>query len=107
MMCCITGVPGTGKSSVSSLLEERGYPVIRLVDVIGEYTLSVDTERMTTIVDEERLSREFSPVDGYVEGLLTHFLPCDRVVVLRCRPDVLRKRLVDRGYTPVKVDENV
>ncbi|MDD4567773.1 MAG: AAA family ATPase, partial [Methanoculleus chikugoensis] len=45
--------------------------------------------------------------DGIVEGHLAHLLPCDRVVVLRCRPDVLRRRLAPRNYPAEKVAENV
>ncbi len=107
MMVGITGVPGTGKSSVALELERRSQPVVRLVDLVGSYVCEEDVERMTAVVDEERLAEEFPPLDGFVEGLLAHFLPCDRVVVLRCRPDVLRERLEKRGYPKAKIDENV
>ncbi len=59
------------------------------------------------MVDVDRWAEEFEPVDGIVEGHLAHLLPCDRVVVLRCRPDVLRKRLMPRNYPAGKVAENV
>jgi len=49
---------------------------------------------------------EFEPVEGIVEGHLAHLLPCDRVVVLRCRPDVLAARLAPRGYPAEKIAEN-
>ena len=45
-------------------------------------------------------------VDGIVEGHLAHLLPCDRVVVLRCRPDILRERLAPRDYPEEKIAEN-
>jgi len=106
-MVGITGVPGTGKSSVARELEDRGHRVVRLVDEIGSYVCEEDIDRMTAVVDEERFAEEFPPVEGFVEGLLAHFLPCDRVVVLRCRPDVLRERLEKRGYPKAKIDENV
>lgn len=106
MMCGITGTPGTGKSSAADELARRGYPVVRLVDTVQPYTLSRDEERDTRIIDEERWAREFTPVEGFVEGHLAHLLPCDRVVVLRCRPDLLLGRLRSRGYGEAKCREN-
>jgi len=41
-----------------------------------------------------------------VEGSLAHFLACDKIVVLRCRPDVLKLRLASRGCASAKVAEN-
>ncbi|MDD1669922.1 MAG: adenylate kinase family protein [Methanomicrobiales archaeon] len=106
MMCGITGTPGTGKSSAADELARRGYPVVRLADTVEAYTLSRDEERDTRVIDEERWAREFTPVEGFVEGHLAHFLPCDRVVVLRCRPDLLLGRLRSRGYGEAKCREN-
>jgi adenylate kinase len=106
MMCGITGTPGTGKSSASDELARRGYPVVRLVDTVRSYVIGKDEERDTGIIDEERWIREFTPVEGFVEGHLAHLLPCDRVVVLRCRPDRLLGRLRGRGYGEAKCREN-
>jgi adenylate kinase len=106
MMCGITGTPGTGKSSAANELAVRGYPVVRLAETVREYVIGEDNERDTRIIDEERWSREFAPVEGIVEGHLAHLLPCDRVVVLRCRPDVLLARLRSRGYGEEKCREN-
>jgi adenylate kinase len=106
MMCGITGTPGTGKSSAADELRRRGYPVLRLVETVRPYVLGPDRERDTEIIDEERWAREFTPVEGFVEGHLAHLLPCDRVVVLRCRPDVLVARLRPRGYPEAKCREN-
>ena len=46
------------------------------------------------------------PVNGFVEGHFAHLLSCDRVVVLRCRPDELKKRLMKRNYRIQKIREN-
>ena len=45
-------------------------------------------------------------MDGFVEGHIAHLLPCDRIVVLRCRPDELKKRLAQRKYREKKIREN-
>ncbi len=106
MMCGITGTPGTGKSSVGDVLKSRGYAVVRVTDTTRGYVIERDDERGVDVIDEERWVSEFRPVDGFVEGQLAHLLPCDKVVVLRCRPDILADRLRARGYRPEKVREN-
>jgi adenylate kinase len=106
MMCGITGTPGTGKSSAGDELAGRGYPVVRLADTVMAYVIGEDRERDTLVIDEDRWIREFTPVHGFVEGHLAHLLPCDRVVVLRCRPDQLLSRLRSRGYREEKCREN-
>lgn len=107
MMVCISGIPGTGKSTISALLGEMGYKVISQNETARDYILCRDGSRDTSVIDEERWVREFQPVDGIIEGHLTHLLGCDRLVILRCRPDVLEKRLGSRGYSREKTAENV
>jgi adenylate kinase len=107
MMWGITGTPGTGKSSVADELVARGYAVLHLAETTAEYIIEEDRERETRIVDEERWVAEFSPFEGVVEGHMAHLLPCDRVVVLRCRPDVLARRLNKRHYPAEKIRENL
>ena len=106
MMYGITGTPGTGKTSVGKELSSRGYTVIQLAGTTGPYRLERDRDRDTVVIDEERWASDFLPVDGFVEGHLAHLLPCDLIVILRCRPDVLAERLRKRGYSEEKVREN-
>jgi adenylate kinase len=106
MMCGITGSPGTGKSATASELERRGHLVVHLSATVGPYVTGTDTFRDAEIIDVDRWAAEFVPVDGIVEGHFAHYLPCDRIVVLRCRPDVLKQRLVPRKYREEKIREN-
>ena len=106
MMCGITGTPGTGKSRAADELSRRGHAVVHLSETVQGYVTGKDPERDTLVVDEDRWAREFTPVEGFVEGHLAHHLPCDRVVVLRCRPDRLLERLRARGYREEKCREN-
>ena len=106
MMYGISGTPGTGKSSIAAALEERGHRVVHAADTVNDYLVGSDPERQTVIIDEEAWAENFVPVDGFIEGHLVHLLPCDRVIILRCRPDVLRARLEERGYPCDKVSEN-
>jgi adenylate kinase len=102
----ITGTPGTGKSSVADLLGSRGFPILHLSTTFDPYVIEKDTDRDTQVIDEERWISEFPGFDGVVEGHLAHLLPCDRIVVLRCRPDILACRLRERGYHQAKITEN-
>ena len=106
MMCGITGTPGTGKTMVGTELARRGHTVVHLTTTVGPYVTGDDEERDAQIIDIDRWAAEFVPVDGFVEGHIAHFLPCDRIVVLRCRPDKLKKRLALRKYRKEKIQEN-
>lgn len=106
MMCGITGTPGTGKSLVGTELARRGHTVVHLTNTVGLYVIGDDEERDARIIDVDRWAAEFVPVDGFVEGHIAHLLPCDRIVVLRCRPDELKKRLSQRKYQQKKIQEN-
>jgi adenylate kinase len=106
MMCGITGTPGTGKSMIGEELARRGHTVVHLTTTVGPYVIGEDEDRDAQIIDVDRWAEEFVPVDGFVEGHIAHLLPCDRIVVLRCRPDELRKRLAQRKYREQKIREN-
>jgi adenylate kinase len=106
MMCGITGTPGTGKSMIGEELSRRGYTVVHLTTTVGPYVTGEDEERDAQIIDTDRWAAEFVSVNGFVEGHIAHLLPCDKVVVLRCRPDELRKRLAQRKYPQKKIREN-
>lgn len=106
MMCGITGTPGTGKSMVGEELARRGHIVVHISDTVSPYISGNDEDRDARIIDVDSWSAEFLPVNGFVEGHLAHHLPCDRIVVLRCRPDVLRNRLTPRKYREEKIREN-
>jgi len=105
-MCGITGTPGTGKSLIGNELARRGHTVVRLTDTVAPFVIGEDEQRDARIIDVERWAAAFTPIDGFVEGHLAHLLPCDRVVVLRCRPDELRVRLAEREYHREKIREN-
>jgi adenylate kinase len=106
MMCGITGTPGTGKSMIGTELARRGHRVVPLTATVGPYIIGNDDDRDTRVVDVDLWAAEFVPVDGFVEGHIAHLLPCDRIIVLRCRPDELKKRLSRRKYRKAKIREN-
>lgn len=106
MMCGITGTPGTGKSMIGEELARRGYTVIHQSTTVSPYVSGDDEERDVQVIDVDRWAAEFVPVNGFVEGHMAHYLPCDKIVVLRCRPDELKKRLAQRKYRAAKISEN-
>jgi adenylate kinase len=122
----LTGTPGTGKTTAS---ERLPYRVLHLNNAIKDHDLwtDEDTERDSLVVDLDALA---AYVDDAVDSLdvgdgeaggaeadtgdtvvvleshLAHLLDVDRVVVLRCRPDVLEARLRERGEPEAKATEN-
>jgi adenylate kinase len=117
----ITGTPGTGKTTVSKLLSQKlSIPLVAVNDLVEEKHLyhGYDPEKGYKEVDMEDLCHELETIiinfqkDGLIiEGHLAHFLEnsdlIDCVVVLRARPDILRKRLSKRNWPESKVNENV
>jgi adenylate kinase len=106
MMVGITGTPGTGKSAVADELISRGYTVVSATATANPFITAYDAERDTREIDLDAWVASFQPVEGFVEGHLAHYLPCGRLVVLRCHPRVLSKRLEERGYARQKIMEN-
>lgn len=107
MMIGITGTPGCGKTSVAEELRRRGFSVLDLKTTVKDYVIEHDDELGSDIIDDEKWAEEFPYTEGFVEGAFAHYLPCDKIIVLRCRPDVLKKRLEPRGYSVSKVRENL
>jgi adenylate kinase len=109
MKVALTGTPGTGKSAVARMVDE-GFEVVDLNALVKEgYSLGADPERGSMIADIDRLAEYVEGLSGdyIVEGHVSHFLPVDVVIVLRAAPRVLRERLVERGWSQKKIDENV
>ncbi|WP_224446988.1 adenylate kinase family protein [Haloprofundus salilacus] len=117
MRVVVTGTPGTGKTSATALLEDE-FAVAHLNDEVRdrEFWTERDEERDSLVVGVEQLEswvdEEYGAAGGenettvVVESHLAHLLPADRVVVLRCRPDVLESRILDRGENEAKAAEN-
>ncbi|MFL2975384.1 MAG: adenylate kinase family protein [Candidatus Thalassarchaeaceae archaeon] len=112
----MTGSPGTGKSTVSSLLEELGYCIETVEGLAEEFGCidEVDPHDGARPVDVKRLQRKLDSAweEGpsrptVIDGHLSHLLGVDCVVILRCRPGELRERLSERSYSSQKIDENV
>ena len=106
MMIGITGTPGCGKTAAAKLLQKLGHPVLDLKTTVGPFVLEHDDASGSDVVDVDAWAEAFPYTEGFVEGTFAHYLPCDKIVILRCRPDVLRERLAPRGYSEEKIREN-
>ncbi len=108
----LTGTPGTGKTAIAAKLERAGWGVVDLKKLVEEEGLAdegdiveVDPGQLSIIA--ARSLKEISAPRVIIEGHLAHELGlADHIVVLRCHPDELDRRLTRRGYDRVKVEEN-
>lgn len=107
MRIVVTGTPGTGKTTALDALD-TDHRIIHLNDVIRDNDLWTerDEERDTLVTDLDGVREWLGDWDGIVESHLAHHLDAERVLVLRCRPDVLEQRLRERGESETKAREN-
>jgi adenylate kinase len=108
MRVAVTGTPGTGKTTATGLVETP-LSTIHLNEAIREHELTDghDEERDSAIADLEAVVAWLDGRDDIlVESHLAHHVPADRVVVLRCHPEQLERRLDARGEPRSTVAEN-
>ena len=101
----LTGTPGTGKTSLKKHLNKK---IISLSEYY-EQASEGKTDNGEWIVDIEKLDNILQDEDcNFFEGNFSHKLDkIDKVIVLRCDPQILEKRLESRNYSKNKVRENL
>jgi len=115
MIVAITGTPGIGKTSVSEVLRKKEFDIVDLnkVAVEKQFLVGVDKDRDSKIVDVDKLSKHIEKNhDGedvvFIDGHLSHLLNAvDKVIVLRCHPKILKKRLSAKNWKKQKIKENL
>ncbi|WP_158056725.1 adenylate kinase family protein [Halorussus halophilus] len=114
MRVVVTGTPGTGKTSAVKALD-TDFEVVHLNDLIRDEDLweERDTERDSLVADFDAIRERLDGRDGeeddqnlLVESHLAHNFEADKVVVLRCHPEELERRLTERGENEAKAKEN-
>ena len=108
MRIALTGTPGTGKTTVAAQLETP-YTVVPLGEVVSDRSLITERDevRGTDVVDIDALDTATTDLDDVIlESHLSHHLPVDRVIVLRCDPLELKTRLRSRGASARSITEN-
>ena len=108
MRVAVTGTPGTGKTTAVGRIE-ADLEVVDLNDLVREGDLhsGTDEDRESLLADLDALQERLQGrEDLLVKSHLAHHLEADRVAVLRCHPDRLRGRLLERGEPEPKAAEN-
>jgi adenylate kinase len=109
----VTGTPGTGKKSVAPILAAKlGLRCVSLNELARSNGLPGKTKEEGA-VDTKKLKNKLRGFGGPAV-LYGHLLPyalgvgsASNVVILRCEPSVLKKRLASRGYPVRKIFDNV
>ena len=107
----VTGTPGTGKSSLCKLASSSISVADLAADAgaLGEVNTSDSAAPIDIDLLREHLAGEWAhapPENILVDGHLSHLLPIDAVVILRCDPRILTERMEARGWSERKVAEN-
>lgn len=116
---CVSGCVGCGKTKYSKkLAKDKNYEYIDLNKVIDENKLKekYDKKRKTWEVDVSKLKKilvkliKNSKNNLVIDGHLSHYLSpkhVTKVVIMKCELKKLKKRLEKRGYSKLKVRENL
>ena len=107
----VTGTPGTGKTSVCSISNWQSVSVKKLAETNGclepidhrDGAAPVDVEKLSSILKE---GWSKTKEDVLIDGHLSHHLPVDAIVILRCHPETLEARLGKRNYSEDKIRQN-
>lgn len=108
MRVAVTGTPGTGKTTATGLVESD-LDVIHLNDVITDegFARGTDEKRDSLVADMDAIKEWLGDRDDIlIESHLSHRLPVDRIVVLRCHPTTLESRLGERDESEESIAEN-
>jgi adenylate kinase len=115
----ISGTPGTGKTFVAKkLVSKLKFKYVSISGIVKKYKLSekYDRKLKTRIVDVEKLSKvciDFinkSKNNLIIDGHLSYYIPSkyvDLCIITKCDLRVLDKRLVKKGYSKLKIRENL
>ena len=88
----ISGTPCTGKTTISENLSEKlNWELVKINDlaISNNLVLGIDEDKGYKIIDIDALNE------------------LDKLIVLRCRPEILKERLALRNYSSSKINENL
>ena len=112
----ISGTPCTGKTTISEELSQKlGWKLVKVNDlaISNGLVLGIDDDKGYKIIDIDALNETLSDIilesdNLIVEGHLSHLCSgADKLIILRCRPEILEKRLALRDYSEAKIHENL
>jgi adenylate kinase len=108
----ITGSPGSGKSTLAREFENLGFHVMSVEELAVEHNCigeidpidqarPIDLDALNDAIEKDWSTAPLEPL--IIDGHLSHHLPTDAVVVLRCSPKVLEERMKKRNYSESKI----
>ncbi len=117
----ITGTPGVGKTRFARILGQKiKASVVNLSRFVKEkkFISSIDKQRRTEVINIKRASKALNELikvrandvlifEGHFAQLVVDPQDIKIGFVLRCHPEILRKRLRNRGFSKEKIYENV
>ena len=115
MIIAISGTPGVGKTSVAKGLKRiisANFISLHSILVRKKINYGYDAERKTRIVSIKDLKKAIKKLIkkdkiNIIEGHLAHLLDADLIIILRCMPDVLEKRMKKKRWSKNKITENL
>jgi adenylate kinase len=116
MLIALTGTPGTGKTSIAQYIKKHGISVISLNElaISHDFITGKDIIRDSFFLDLDKINvyieKEFRniPKPILIEGHATHWLTQPQwIIILRCHPNILAKRLSIKQWNSKKIKENV
>ena len=107
MIIALTGTPGTGKHTLAEKLSKKmNFNVIDL----GKALRGRTTEKEVTVRDINSAFKRLKKDNSIIVSHLSHFIrskDIKLIIVLRTDPELLAGRLKKRGYSPLKIYDNV
>ena len=116
MIVAVSGTPAVGKTNIASALAKLlKWKFVKLNKLAGEKNLyaGYDEKRRCKIVDIDALADEIRKIEKtsdenvVIEAHYAHDIPCDVIIILRCSPAELRKRMEKKGWSKEKIKENL
>ena len=116
----ITGVPGTGKTTISKLVQKKldaTHVDVSKLAISEDNSQEIDERRETLIANMKNLSeklidlieksRKLVIIDGHYSPELIKTDLVEKIFVLRRAPWVIKEVLEKRGYSKTKILENI
>lgn len=118
MIIIVTGVPGTGKTTLAKkIAKEKNYKYLDVNKIIDKNNLSegYDREKDCKIIDIDKLNDVLIKIIKQnkkliIDSHLSHDLPkeyVDLCIVTKCNLKELESRLKKRNYSKEKIRENL
>jgi adenylate kinase len=115
MWVALTGTPGTGKTTVATLLRNKGCTVVDVnrLAISEGYITGIDKKRHCKLIDITKINtyvqKHFNRNDLiFFEGHTSHLLKAmDNIIILRCHPKELYQHLLKKKWKSEKIQENL